>query len=273
MASKTILIWLLSFVIMISAAIYQRRTGPTYEVRGSTEFAGETIAYKLYRTHEGDTDMPVSIPVTSATITGVVEWKRNKVDEPWQPIPMELIDGRLVAYLPNQPPAGKLEYTVTLTAGEESVVLSNKGRAVVTRFKGVVQIWILLPHILAMFIGMLVSTRAGLEAFLKRDNLKILTIWSFGLIFFGGMVLGPVVQYMAFGDFWTGVPFGWDLTDNKTLIMVIAWGWALWAVLKDKPARVAAMVASVVTIIVYLIPHSMLGSEIDYTAEGDRVEF
>jgi len=253
---------------MMSAAIYQRRTGPTYEVKGSAEIAGETISYKLYRTHEGDTDMPVSIPVSGAGITGAVEWKRNKVDEPWQQIPMNLEDGSLVAYLPNQPPAGKLEYTVSLTMGDETTVLSNKGRAVVTRFKGVVPIWVLLPHVLAMFIGMLFSTRTGLEALLKRNNLKLLTIWSFGLIFFGGMILGPIVQYMAFGDFWTGVPFGWDLTDNKTLIMVIAWGWALWAVLKDKPARVAAMVASVVTIIVYLIPHSVLGSEIDYNAEG-----
>ena len=253
---------------MTSAAIYQRRTGPTYEVRGSTELAGETISYELYRTHEGETDMPVTIPVSGAGITGVVEWKRNKVDEPWNQIPKELNDGNLVAYLPNQPPAGKLDYTVTLTSGEESIILSNKGRAVVTRFKGVVPIWILLPHILAMFIGMMFSTRTGLEAFLRRDNLKILTIWSFGLIFFGGMILGPIVQYLAFGDFWTGVPFGWDLTDNKTLIMVVAWGWALWAVLKEKPARVAAMVASVVTLVVYLIPHSVLGSEIDYTAEG-----
>ncbi len=253
---------------MMSAAIYQRRTGPTYEVRGSIQLAGETISYELFRTHEGDTDMPVSIPVPGTGITGLVEWKRNKVDEPWRQIPMNLDNDRLVAYLPNQPPAGKLDYTVTLTLGDETAVLSNKGRAVVTRFKGVVPVWILLPHILAMFIGMLLSTRTGLEALLRRDNLRLLTIWSFGLIFFGGMILGPIVQYLAFGDFWTGVPFGWDLTDNKTLIMVVAWGWVLWAVLKDKPARVAAMVASVVTIVVYLIPHSMLGSEIDYTAEG-----
>jgi hypothetical protein len=82
------------------------------------------------------------------------------------------------------------------------------------------------------------------------------------------MILGPIIQYLAFGDLWTGVPFGWDLTDNKTLITLIVWGWVLWAALKAKPARVPAIVASVVTLVVYLIPHSVLGSELDYTAEG-----
>jgi hypothetical protein len=41
------------------------------------------------------------------------------------------------------------------------------------------------------------------------------------------MILGPVVQYYAFGEFWTGVPFGWDLTDNKTLVAVIFWALAV----------------------------------------------
>jgi len=31
------------------------------------------------------------------------------------------------------------------------------------------------------------------------------------------------VQHYAFGQLWTGVPFGWDLTDNKTLLAALAW--------------------------------------------------
>ena len=268
MAQKTTLIWIIAVVITLVSAVYQRKTGPTYEIKGSVQIAAETISYELFRTHEGDTDMPVSIAVPGDQFTGAVEWKRHKVDEPWRRIPMTLEGGSLVAYLPNQPPAGKLDYTVFLSAGGEEVVLSNRGRAVVTRFKGVVPGWVLWPHVLAMFIGMLLSTRTGFEAIFKRDNLKRLTIWTFGFLFVGGMILGPLMQYMAFGDWWTGIPLGWDATDNKTLLSLITWGWALWAVLKDKPARVAAIVASVVTLLIYLIPHSVLGSELDYTAEG-----
>lgn len=268
MAVRTTLIWVIAVIITLASAVYQRRTGPTYEVKDSVQLAGETISYELFRTHEGETDMPVRVAVPGDQFSGIVEWKRHKVDEPWRRIPMTMEEGNLFACLPNQPPAGKLDYTVVLTAGEEEVVLSNKDRAVVTRFKGVVPPWILWPHVLAMFIGMLLSTRTGFEAIFRRGNLRRLTIWTFGFLFLGGMILGPIIQYFAFGDLWTGVPLGWDLTDNKTLITLIAWGWALWAVLKEKTARVPAIVASVVTLVVYLIPHSVLGSELDYTAEG-----
>lgn len=268
MAKKTAFIWLIAVVVTLAAAFYQRVTGPTYPVSGELELAGETIPWEMERTWEGDTDQEITVEVPSDTISGYLEWKRNKVEEAWTTVPMTFSEGRLVGYLPNQPPAGKLDYTVTITAGDDQKTISNDGRAIVTRFKGVVPGWVLLPHVLFMFVGMLFSTRTGLEAIFKRDNLKRLIITTFTLLFIGGMILGPVVQKLAFGALWTGVPWGWDLTDNKTLLFIIAWGWALWAALKGKNARGPALVASIVTFVVYLIPHSVMGSEIDYNAEG-----
>jgi hypothetical protein len=75
------------------------------------------------------------------------------------------------------------------------------------------------------------------------------------------MILGPVVQKFAFGEFWTGIPWGFDLTDNKTLIAMVAWGIALW---KGRKSKYWIIFAAVVLLAVYLIPHSMLGSELNY---------
>jgi hypothetical protein len=77
------------------------------------------------------------------------------------------------------------------------------------------------------------------------------------------MLLGPVVQKYAFGAFWTGIPFGWDLTDNKTLFAFIAWIVALAANTKKfRPAYIIA--AALITLIIFSIPHSMFGSELNY---------
>ncbi len=268
MALKTALIWFIAVVVTLASAFYQRVTGPTYPVGGELELAGEMVPWEMERTWEGDTDQQISVEVPSDAFNGTIEWKRHKVEETWTTVPMTFSEGSLVGHLPNQPPAGKLDYTVNIAAGDAEYTISNKGRAIVTRFKGVVPGWALLPHILLMFVGMLFSTRTGLEAIFKRDNLKRLIITTFTLLFVGGMILGPIVQKFAFGALWTGVPWGWDLTDNKTLLFIIAWGWALWAVLKGKNARGPALIASIVTIVVYLIPHSVMGSEIDYSAEG-----
>jgi len=80
----------------------------------------------------------------------------------------------------------------------------------------------------------------------------------------GQFILGPLVQKYAFGIFWSGFPLGTDLTDNKTVIMFFFWIVALAAGRKGRPARLAVLAASVVTLVIYLIPHSLFGSELKY---------
>jgi len=79
----------------------------------------------------------------------------------------------------------------------------------------------------------------------------------------GGMILGPVVQKYAFDALWTGIPFGWDLTDNKTLFGLVFWLIAVignWK--KERPGL--TILATVMLLIIFSIPHSMFGSELDY---------
>ena len=75
--------------------------------------------------------------------------------------------------------------------------------------------------------------------------------------------MGPIVQKYAFGEFWTGVPFGWDLTDNKTLIGFSAWLIAVIANWK-KERPVYSIIAAILLLVIYSVPHSMFGSELDY---------
>ena len=102
--------------------------------------------------------------------------------------------------------------------------------------------------------------------------LRILTGMSFKpylyatviFLFLGGMVFGPIVQKLAFGEFWTGIPFGWDLTDNKTLIAFTFWLIALFTNIKKKENKIWVIVASITTLVIFLIPHSLFGSQLNY---------
>lgn len=257
---RTILLWVVAVVITLASAIYQRMTGPTYPLSGEVSVSGETISYKLLRSHGGETDAPVEIKTNNEAINGTLFWKRFKTDDEFIAVTMKYSDGKLIAYLPNQPKAGKLEYYVELNnvkiPVEENVVI---------RFKGNVPVWLLIPHVIAMFGAMLLSTRTGLEIFRKeKDNLLKLTYWTLGFLLIGGFVLGPAVQLYAFDAWWTGFPFGTDLTDNKTLIALIVWLTAFFMYKRTTRPRVWAFAAAVVMMIIFLIPHSLLGSELDY---------
>ena len=257
------LFWLLAVVITLGSAVYQRMTGPSYPLVVKAFVAGTEIRARLARSAETGADAEVVIPAP-APVEGRIEWKRAKTDDAWTSAALVREGDRLVGRLPRQPAAGKVAYKVVLTADGESKALTGDVPAVL-RFKDPVPIWVIVPHILVMFAGMLLSTAAGLAALDKKRDPRRLTLWAIGLIFAGGFILGPLVQKFAFGVAWSGFPFGTDLTDNKTLIAFLFWVVAFVAGRKGKPARPFVIAASLVTLIVFLIPHSLFGSELDYS--------
>jgi len=260
---KSIILWILAFLITILTAIYQRTTGPTYPIERKVELAKEVINVKLDRSHGGLSDHEVIINVKNSQINGIVYFKRYKTNDDWTSIPLSYNEGKLNAYLPYQPPAGKLEYFVELEYNNEVQKIPLNKTAII-RFKGDVPIYVLIPHIFAMFLGMMLSNRTGLEYLNNGKKIKILTLWTLGFLVVGGFILGPIMQKFAFGEYWTGFPFGHDLTDNKTLIAIVGWLIALYMYGKSKVPKKWALAASILLLLVYLIPHSVMGSELDY---------
>ena len=258
------ILWVIAIVVTLVSAVYQRMTGPTYPARGHVVLAGNEIDYRLARSHETTGDQLVRIDVPDTAVAGDMQWRRFPSSEPYQVIPLARSGVALEGTLPRQPPGGKLEYQLRLVRPPETVVIPPK--PAVTRFKDPVSLYVLIPHVLAMFLGMLWSTRAGLAAVTNGET-RALTWTALALLVVGGFVLGPWMQYQAFGAWWTGVPFGFDLTDNKTLIAVAFWVFAAWCVRRaGLPARAAVALAAVVTLVVFAIPHSVWGTEIKWDA-------
>lgn len=258
---KQTIFWILAVVITITTVIYQRKTGPTYPVERTIEINGADIEVSLPRSHGGNTNMEVSIAVPQGDIQGIIIYKRYKTADPLDTIQMVVQGSNLVGYLPNQPPAGKLEYRVVLLKNDRTFIVNEV--PVIIRYKGSVPAFVLIPHILFIFTAQLLSLVAGLFAIYRLPRYKLYGILTIILLFAGGFVLGPVIQKYAFGAYWTGFPFGQDMTDNKVLFAMLVW--ILAAVMnyrKDRPAY--SWIAALVFFLVNMIPHSMFGSELDY---------
>jgi hypothetical protein len=262
------LLWLAAVVAMVGAACWQRLTGPTYPKRGSAVVAGRTLTYRLLRTGVSGRPLPVTVRAPSG-VDGSVHFRRFPTAEPFVAVPMRREGDALAAELPSQPPAGKLEYYVTLRSPEGETRLPP-GEPAVMRFKGEVAAAVLVPHIVMMFLSMVIGLRAGLAAVFRRPEARRYAWVALVGITLGGLVLGPLVQKQAFGAYWTGWPLGEDLTDTKTLAMCGAWLVAVvalgrWRDPADRRARGATVAAALVMIAVYLVPHSLRGSQLDYS--------
>lgn len=255
----------LALLITLATAVWQRLSGPTYPARGHVVLGGREIRLKLTRSHGGAGDQPVRVEAPDQIVTGTVAFRRYPTNDAWTFLPMARDGSALAVALPHQPPAGKLEYQVRLSRGAETVLFPP--RPAVTRFKGDVSASILVPHVAAMFLAMLFSTAAGFAALTPGAPVRRLTLVTLALIAAGGFVLGPLVQKAAFGEYWTGIPWGWDLTDNKTLVAGAFWAAALFRQRAGHDARTAVAVAALATLVVFAIPHSTWGSQIDWAAQ------
>ena len=259
---KIVLFWILAFIITAGSAYYQRLTGPTYPESGVVSFQGKEIKYKFDRSCDTSKLVNVKLENIDPDIKGYIEYRRYKTNDDKTLVEMKNENGSLTAEFPNEKdrvyktPAQKFEYKVLIVKDDQKTEIPKS--PVVLRFKGDVPTLILIIHVILIFTAMLVSTRAGLEFFNKEPNFKKFALWALGFITIGGMILGPVVQKYAFGELWTGIPFGIDLTDNKTLIAWIVWIVATIQVYRDKSPKKWMLIAALVTLIIFSIPHSVM---------------
>jgi hypothetical protein len=247
-------LWVFAFLLMVAAVVYQRRLGPTYPLKGSVQVADQRLDYSLPRSCENTGDAKVSIP--DVGLQARVLWRRYPSQDPFTVVIMgpETVGGKdvLTANIPPQEAAGKVEYRIEV--GSES--LPGNGGTAIMRFKGSVPTTVLLLHIALMFAALLTSARAGLGAAVGKTE-NVLPWATLGLVLVGGIFFGALVAKAAFGAYWEGWPNGRDLTDNKTLLMSAVWLAACLLLPRAGARRAAVLAASVLTIVVYLVPHSL----------------
>ena len=275
---KVTFYWILAIIITLVAVIYQRKTGPTYDKKVDVIVNNTNYELKLVRSLEIGSGSQVKLGIDDTSIRTKLYYKRYPSSEPYQSVDFEYQQKPVHSFVmnkifkiteekgwfanvPEQPAAGKIQYyfEITDSSGTKTYL---KEDPVVIRFKGAVPTFILAPHIFFMFFAMLLGNLAGIMAIFKHKRFLFYTNFTIIILFIGGLILGPLVQLYAFGEAWAGVPFAWDLTDNKTLIAFLFWLLA-FAMNRNKKRPVYTVIAAIVMLMVYSIPHSMYGSQLD----------
>ena len=256
---KKFLFWFLAVVVTLVLSIYQRMTGPTYPQKITVEL--NDLGYKMKLPRSGVRhDEKVVLKDAPADVNGQLHYRRFPTADEYTTVDFEWKDEQWEAVLPVQPVGGTLQYYVTFDGidypGDEPPVI---------RFRNDVPAGILIPHILLMFAAMLFAVYTLLLVLARRKYSKWLKI-TVATLFIGGFIFGPLVQHAAFGPWWTGFPFGTDLTDNKTLLSFLFFLAAL-ATLKWKHNKWVVCLAVLFMIAIFTIPHSAFGSEYDYTTQ------
>ncbi len=276
------LLWVLAALITIACFTYQDKTGPTYPLEGQLDTAQGIVQYTVLRSETIGTDLKIILldPVPEG-VSGYVQYRRYKSHDSWATMDMspgsfsfsrrgqeEFIEG-VGAELPSlQERAGKYEFFVYVDDGTGDPLSLTGENPIYARYKASVPMWVLLIHILLIFTSMTLAIRTTFEAMIDGKFKSLIWATIISLIL-GAFILGPLVQWYAFGVWWSGIPFGYDWTDNKVLLEMVFWLIAAYRNRGGRKDRLSVYMAGVITLIVYFIPHSIFGSEYNYqTGEG-----
>ncbi|KAA3656962.1 MAG: hypothetical protein DWQ10_14320, partial [Calditrichaeota bacterium] len=251
-----IVLWIIAVLLTLGCFTYQDKTGPTYPLEGSIETANGTVTFKFLRSENIGTDLKVMLvdPVPEG-VQAQVKYRRFRSHDEWAFMPMkkgsfeftrrgrsESVSG-VGAELPSlNVRAGKYEFFVYVqTPGSEAISIT-RDIPIYARYKGAVPGYALLPHIFVIFLSMIFAIRTTLEAVIDGSFKWMLWATLISLLL-GAFILGPWVQWFAFGVWWSGVPFGWDWTDNKVLLELVFWLLALYLNRGDQRNRWSVLLA------------------------------
>jgi hypothetical protein len=103
---KKIVFWVLAFLITAAAAIYQRKTGPTYELKTGFNYNGRNYEVELIRSHEIGEPCIVEVNIPPQDIKGELIYRKYPTNDPWTKVELSRKGDHLIGEMPVQGAAG-----------------------------------------------------------------------------------------------------------------------------------------------------------------------
>jgi hypothetical protein len=135
------------------------------------------------------------------------------------------------------------------------------------RYEGKASFALLLLHIVLMIMAVFLLIHAFYYAMNylftgERENAITRSV-NIGTItfFITGFPIGCIIEKQVLGNYWEGVPFGWDITDSKTLIILVMWVILIRLQNKNKISMRCyskwVIINTIITLILFMLPHSI----------------
>ncbi len=224
-------------------------------------------------------------PSTNENYSLSLSYKIGKGEGEFTRVRMQPVGGtndQFSAVISSQPKGKRVYYYLSLSdsQGKKILTLPEKidllNDPFLIKFKGKVPPYVIGPHVLMMFASVFfvfLVLFTSLETLWGKDSLRQLSLyslWATILSFTGGVPLGILVTNLTFGEIWGGFPIFTDMTDSKTSILIFYWIIFLVLIkgsafrkdraknlLPDKTLAWFGILGFILTLAIYLIPHSI----------------
>jgi len=268
----TLLRYGLAFLLSIALLGVARRTSTRHSADYSIKIGNVTASHRTITEAFGE-ESELNVMVSPPAGLSAVAYYSTAKDGPYSADTLRATGGGFAGTLPLLNKGEKWFYHIDMLENGSSVGRFPPEGDQFIKFKGHVPSILLIPHIFCMFATIYLGLMTVFTAFdvvrgegdIRRSVTYL--FWTTVVVFIGGFPLGFLVAYIAFGQGWSGIPIGWDITDNKTVILFLFW--LITLILARKGLRggkiavsngtylTLAIASLIVSIIFYMIPHSI----------------
>ena len=217
-----ILIWILAIFLTLAAAFYQRTKSPATPLEVTIRSGIQKIQFDYLRSYSGKDNCPIIVQIPDITVSGYLYYRKFSSSDDVTKINLHREGDKLIGSLPNQPPGKKLEYRIELFKNGEPIKVGS-GTPVVIQFIGDIPNLLFRVYVLLLLLTLLFSNLSGLYALFNIGSVKFMSFLTMFSLILGGLILGPLVHQYAYNNYWTGIPFKWDLAENTTLLSFTSW--------------------------------------------------
>ena len=246
------ILWSGAIVITIIFAFLLRTISPEKPVTGTVEFGHEKVGYKFDRVYRSDNDYPVMLFSDIDSLQADLEYKDSNSGKEWTKVPMKYKDGILTANIPKHPTQSLVDYRVNLKYEGQSFVVPKKDGLTI-KFLGRVSTQIMVWFYIALFGGILLSTRIGLEFFNENEKIKKLSFFAFITFVFYAMLLIPVKRTYELSAFGKSIPQITQLFSVGGISIIILWIAGIISFFYVKNRRLMALIVAVLTLLIFII--------------------
>ena len=246
------ILWTGALIITIIFTFLLRTISPEKPVTGTVEFGNEKVGYKFDKVYRSDDDYSVMLFSDIDSLQADLEYKDSNSGKGWITVPMENKNGMLTANIPKHPTKSLVDYKVTLKYEGQTFIVPRKNGLTI-KFLGRVSPQIMAWFYVALFGGILLSTRIGLEYFNEDEKIKKLSFFAFTTFVFYAMLLIPVKRTYELSAFGKSIPQINQLFSVGGILIIVLWLGGMISFFYVKNRRLMALIIAISTFLIFLI--------------------
>lgn len=246
---QQLILWIAALVITFIFGFSNRITSEEYPVTGTVKYNMHKVSYLFDKVYRSKDDYKFQVFSDLKGLKIKLQYK-NEDDLSWKEVELNRNNKIYSVKIPNAGPSNKIVYRAELDYNNDKIIVPNEEGVNLT-FWGRVSKPIMLFYNLALFFGIFLTTRIGLEYFNDNEKIKKLSLFPLIFFIFYGLLVVPIKRTYELAAFGNKILSINQLFDIKSLAFLIIWIVTIILVFNSKKRKTIALVSAVFLLLLY----------------------